>query len=120
MDEARAGFERAQDILASTKPQRVNIARYLILEGRYQRMAGDYSASLTTLSEAHALATSINATYELGRVDCELAALACMSGERGRAQVLLDRTQRLAEILECGDLSWLGRGVLEVAELLSR
>ncbi|MEM1347767.1 MAG: protein kinase [Myxococcota bacterium] len=120
LGDARECFERAQDMMASTKPQRVNVVRCLILRGRYLRLARRTAHALSTLSEAHALASSIGATYELGRVDCELASLASQTGERARAQVLLDRAQRLSEILECAPLSWLGRGVLEVAESLAR
>jgi len=120
MDEAKACFERAQDIMATTRPVHVTIVRCLVLKGRYLRLAGEEEAALSMLAEAHALASSIGAAYERGRIDCELAMLARSMGKTERAQPLLDRAQRLAELIECEDLSWLGRGVLEAARMLAR
>lgn len=119
-DEARERFERVQDILSGISPQPINVVRCLTLRGRFLRMTGEVEDALAILTEARQLATRCGATYESGHIDCELAALVQKMGESGRAQVLLDRAQRLAEILACEDRSWLGRGVLEAATILSR
>jgi len=120
LDDARRCFELMQDFLAGNAPQRFHVVSCLTLQGRYLRLGGEVQDALAVLAEARKLASSGGAAYMVGHIDCELAALACDMGDRVRAQVLLDRTQRLCEILACEERSWLGRGVLEVAGMLSR
>lgn len=120
LDAAGERFDLMQDLLASTAPQRIHIVRCLTLRGRYLRLIREHSTAMSVLTEARELASSGGAAYKVGHIDCEIAALANDMGDRLRAQVLLDRAQRLCEILACEDRSWLGRGVIEVASMLSR
>ena len=120
LDAAGERFDLMQDLLASTAPQSIHIVRCLTLRGRYLRLIREHSTAMSVLTEARELASSGGAAYKVGHIDCEIAALANDMGDRLRAQVLLDRAQRLCEILACEDRSWLGRGVIEVASMLSR